>query len=75
MSDLIKRCDAMYAIRECGICEQRILDVPSAEPEIIRCKNCKYHDERQRDTATMWLPCMNVQTENNWFCGSAERKD
>lgn len=33
MSDLIERQDALDAVNDCGICIQKILDVPSAEPE------------------------------------------
>ena len=47
--------------------------LPSAEPEIIRCKDCKYRDENWRRVSVKWLPCMNVRTGSNWYCGSAER--
>lgn len=33
MSDLIDRQDVLDAVNDCGICIQRILDIPSAEPE------------------------------------------
>ena len=33
MSDLIERQDVLNAVNDCGICIQRILDIPSAEPE------------------------------------------
>ena len=33
MSDLISRQDALDAVNDCGICIQKILDIPSAEPE------------------------------------------
>ena len=33
MSDLISRKDVLDAVNDCGICIQRILDIPSAEPE------------------------------------------
>lgn len=33
MSDLIERQDALDAVNDCGICIQKILDIPSAEPE------------------------------------------
>lgn len=33
MSDLISRQDVLDAVNDCGICIQRILDIPSAEPE------------------------------------------
>lgn len=32
-SDLISRKDVLDAVNDCGICIQRILDIPSAEPE------------------------------------------
>ena len=31
--DLISRQDVLDAVNDCGICIQRILDIPSAEPE------------------------------------------
>jgi len=33
MSDLISRQAALDAVNDCGICIQKILDIPSAEPE------------------------------------------
>jgi hypothetical protein len=33
MSDLISRQKVLDAVNDCGICIQRILDIPSAEPE------------------------------------------
>ena len=51
----------------------RIKSLPSAQPEIIRCKDCKYRDENWRRVSVRWLPCMDVRTGGNWYCGSAER--
>lgn len=52
MSDLIDRLDALDAVNDCGICIQKILDIPSAEPERkkgkwiwadgVRCSRCYY---------------------------------
>lgn len=42
------------------------------QPKIIRCKDCKYRDEKWRRTSVRWLPCMDVRTGGNWYCGSAE---
>ena len=53
--------------------EMNIQILPSAQPEIIRCKDCKYQDENWRRVSVRWLPCMNVRTGSNWYCGSAER--
>lgn len=52
---------------------ESIKTMPSAQPEIIRCKDCKYQDENWRRVSVRWLPCMDVRTGSNWYCGSAER--
>ena len=49
--------------------------LPSAEPENIRCKDCKYQDENWRRVSVRWLPCMDMRTGSNWYCGSAERRN
>lgn len=55
-------------------CEGHVVwSADAVKPEIIRCKDCKYQDEEYRNTSTKWLPCMDVQTDGNWYCGSAER--
>lgn len=61
--------DAVYS----DVIEGALLELPSAKLEIIRCKDCKYQDENQRRVSVRWLPCMDVQTDSNWYCGSAER--
>lgn len=43
--------------------------------EVVRRKDCKYHDERYRRISVKWLPCMEIRTEGNWFCASAERRE
>ena len=49
--------------------------VPPAQPEIIRCKDCKYQDEGYRRISVKWLPCMDIRPGSNWYCGSAERRE
>ena len=83
MSDLISRQAAIDACHnyEDGkdayaygdVVEKRLKTLPSAQPEIIRCKDCKYQDENWRRVSVRWLPCMDVRTGSNWYCGSAER--
>lgn len=79
MDDLISREDAINAIYHhfpsmtMGECANVLHEVPSAQPEIIRCKDCKYQDENWRRVSVRWLPCMDVRTGSNWYCGSAER--
>lgn len=50
-----------------------IADAQSIQPEIIRCKDCKYRNENWRRVSVRWLPCIDVRTGSNWYCGSAER--
>ena len=50
MSDLISRQDALDAVNDCGICIQKILDIPSAEPEPEEfewCTDCKEYDQEK----------------------------
>jgi hypothetical protein len=90
MSDLISRQAAINAICTEGTrlehngtvamveikqwCVNILEELPSAQSEIIRCKDCKYRDENFRRVYVGWLPCMDSLTGSNWFCGSAERR-
>lgn len=40
--------------------------------ELIRCKDCKWHDNA--DDSPKYLPCMEMRTNQNWFCADGERK-
>ena len=86
MDDLISRqaaIDALHTRFKDGFNEDKwwnsthvlaaIEGLPPAQPEIIRCKDCKYRDENWRRVSVKWLPCMDVRTGSNWYCGSAER--
>ena len=49
MSDLISRQAAIEAVMECydndelfEVYEEKLRELPSAQPEIIRCKDCKH---------------------------------
>ena len=46
-----------------------------AQADIVRCKDCKYHDENWRRVSPMWLPCMDMRMGSNWYCGYAERRE
>ena len=82
--DLISRQAAIDGIREIASCcdvghepedyVYMLQNLPSAQPEIIRCKDCKYHDEGYRRISVKWLPCMDICPGSNWYCGSAERR-
>lgn len=60
-------CEGCFAVEE-------LKKLPSAQPDIITCKDCKYSDENWRRVSVRWLPCMDMRTGSNWFCGSAERR-
>ena len=59
-----------------------ICQLPSAQPEIIHCRDCKHWQSEEyignNNVHTLniaSLPCKNWLTGGDWYCGSAERKD
>lgn len=77
MSDLIYRNQAIDAVsRGCkelrGIfadCEKNLNELPSAEPEIVRCEDCKYYDP-----IGVCIEMSSAVCEDS-FCCWAERTD
>ena len=75
MSDLISRQAAIDAVKEAyendemfdGY-EYRLQELPSAQPEIIRCKDCKHWDGV--DTCDV----IDAPVWDNDFCSLAERR-
>ena len=60
--------------RSCGLI-RRLEDLPSAQPEIIRCKDCIYSGPPDEDK---WLLCHHdgaQWNEENHYCGYAERRE
>ena len=52
-----------------------VLGIINEQPEaVVRCKDCKFSDPKLRGISSKWLPCMEIQTHRNWYCGSAERR-
>ena len=50
-------------------------DLPSAQPEIIRCKDCKFYSPMNRETKTgICNLIMHQNFGDNWFCAGAERR-
>ena len=47
-----------------------IEDLPSAQPEIIRCKDCRHYPSEHAD-----CPMIGWARNENDFCSKAERKD
>ena len=74
MHDLISRkaaIDALYHVDEYnGRSIEAIRNLPSAQPEIIRCRECKFYGTRRY--------CLHLNTdgwEKDSFCSDAERRN
>lgn len=42
-----------------------------AVQELVRCKDCRW---RHDDSNPAWLPCNEVLTADDWFCGYGEKE-
>ena len=59
------------------------MNLPSAQPEIIRCKDCKHYREYDSEYVenAVVVQCMadrypiSETIPDGWFCAGAERKD
>lgn len=84
MDDLISRQAAIDALMEIldepshaeflytdEICKA-LNGLPSAQPEIIRCRDCRWRKDQSGSTA--WLPCRAIVTPSDFYCGRAERR-
>lgn len=50
-------------------------EVPSAKPEIIFCKDCKFYNPMNYETKTgICNLTMHQNFGDNWFCAGAERR-
>lgn len=78
MSDLISRQDAIDAIKvsELGCEVEAIEALPSAQPEIIRCKDCRWGREPCGGNIECFAD-INEPPEYHgyeWFCPNGERR-
>ena len=84
MNDLISRQVAVDAVKDLGDWHRRpapvavinvLLNLPSAQPEIIRCRDCMhcYVDGENVRFNVCELDHNYVQSDD-WFCADAERK-
>lgn len=92
MSDLINREDALDVVRKCSVKEvtpaymlidkaevmTELVMLPSAQPEIIRCKDCKHYQFADNRAFGMpvkmceWFRFEDVDEDD--FCSRAERR-
>lgn len=80
MNDLISRADLLdylqmipidLGYREIEDITEFVKRMPSAEPEIIRCKDCMYYHPSYCE---IWSKFGTVQTAENDYCSKAERR-
>lgn len=80
MNDLISRKQAIAMCRkpcmrnaDCSDFEMEIMMLPSAQPEIIRCKDCDWWT-KQEDNPRGRCALFQIYSTGGWFCGSARRE-
>lgn len=85
--DLIERQEAIDSLNKMKIyrpldsdryvisdCLNKIVDLPSAQPEIIRCRECKYND-MPPTAGNAGCTLLYGMTNQNGFCSLAERRE
>jgi len=55
-------------------CEINELVNAAPAVEVVRCGECKYW-YAEIGASTGWLPCQEIATDRNWFCGSGKRRE
>ena len=67
--------DDYYWCDGCETVLRTLPDLPPAQPEIIRCKECKFYTEMRTDlmTGICSLACRHLG--NDGFCSEAERRE
>ena len=53
-------------------CISHLSTMPSVQPEIIRCRDCRWRKDQSGSVA--WLPCRAIVTPSDFYCGRAERR-
>ena len=81
MDDLISRQAAIDALEDATFdfeaCKIVLEQLPSAQPEIIRCKDCKYARltyDGSCKYCDIWFPDEAEYMDGDYYCASAERK-
>ena len=52
---------------------QSLSTMPSAQPEIIRCKDCKYRDPEDKSCGCGHDIIWQLPRDDNWFCADGKR--
>ncbi len=83
MDELISRQAAMDALNALHYNDREdwcfVLDtiefLPSSQPEIIRCKDCKHRDPEDKKCDCGHDIRWQLPRQDDWFCADAERKE
>ena len=88
MNDLISRQAAIKAFKDLPDCPNGYSDtydkaciigvleeLPSAQPKIIRCKECKWWVERHPRLGVPWCRQMHIDRDADGYCEIAERSE
>ena len=74
MADLIDRQAAIDAVGANTWAGSRIRKLPSAQTEIIRCKDCKYHEDEE--PGMIYCPNrVGGWVSEDFFCKDGKRRD
>ena len=57
-----------------GRCEENILALPSAQPEIVRCEDCKYNYANMIPDGKGCQRNVYIEVDDNFFCADGERE-
>ena len=55
-----------------NLCEEAVKNQPSAEPRIIRCKDCKHRTDNIFGYCDVWE--QHIYNSDEFFCGCGERR-
>ena len=66
--------DDMLLIDQAGAMTELMM-LPSAQPEIIVCEDCKWRMSENCKTTSLWLPCRVLVTPDEFSCIYAERRE
>ena len=73
MMDDIRR--ASILMNGMYLCEEAVMNQPSAQPEIVRCKDCRYYsDDDEYEHWCNGFGCPARLTTPDDFCSRAERR-
>ena len=86
INDELEYSDNVYATSKCITIRRAVNDLPSAQPDIIRCKDCKWWDKSEDSPfgycmamkhgymSAHWEIGIYRRYKGDWYCADAERR-